>query len=77
MTQLQSLNSTCGYRHLVIDLGTSLGSKGTIPLAVGRPGDGQNHCRTGKECECEVLCLRRGSPLACWVMCFVSSSSCH
>ena len=28
----------------------------------------------GEECECEELCLRRGSPLAHWVMCFVISS---
>ena len=28
-----------------------------------------------EECECEELHLRRGSPLACWVMCFVSSRS--
>ena len=31
-------------------------------------------CRIGEECECEELCLRRGSPLAYMVMCFVSSS---
>ena len=34
----------------------------------------QNHCRTREECECKELSLRRGSPLACGVMCFVNSS---
>ena len=29
----------------------------------------------GEECECEELCLKRGSSLACRVMCFVSSSA--
>ena len=33
----------------------------------------QSHSGTGEECECEELCLRRGSPLACRVIC---SSSC-
>ena len=40
-------------------------------VADGRPDNKQNRCRTGEECECH---LRRGSPIACGVMCFVSSS---
>ena len=47
-------------------------------IAVGRPDNNQNHCRTGEECECEeLLHLRRGTPLACRVMCFASSSFTH
>ena len=79
MTQLQSLNSIGKYRHLVK---SSLGSNEHYTVAVGRPDDKQNRCRTGDECECEELRLRRGSPLAYGVisvrgMCFVSSSSIH
>ena len=32
-----------------------------------RADDKQNHCRTTNECECEELCLIRGTPLACGV----------
>ena len=42
-------------------------------ITVGRPDDKQSHCRTGEECECEELRFR-GSPLACGVMCSVSSN---
>ena len=37
----------------------------------------QNRCKTGEECECEELRFRRGSPLACRVMCFASYSLLH
>ena len=61
-----------------LGLGTRdyLGSRSTT-IAIGRPDNKQNCCRTGEdcECECEELHFRRGSPLACGVMCFVSSSS--
>ena len=39
-------------------------------VAVGRPDNKQTHCGTGEVCESEELCLRRGFPLACRVMCF-------
>ena len=62
------------YRHLAIDFGTSLGSKSTV--AVGRPNNKQNCCKSGEECECEELRFRRGSPvIVCEVMGFASSSS--
>ena len=34
--------------------------KGTT-VAVGRPDSKLNHCRTGEECKCEELRLRKGS----------------
>ena len=34
-------------------------------VAVDRPGNKQNRCRTEEEYECEELRLRRGSPLVC------------
>ena len=74
MTQLRSEYPIGKYCHLVINLGTCLGNKSTT-VAVGRPDNKQNRCRTGEECECEEFRLGRGSPLACGVMCFVSSSS--
>ena len=43
-------------------------------VAVGRRDDMQNRCRTGEECEDEELYLRRGSPLVCGIICFVTSS---
>ena len=75
MTQVRSLNSIGMYRHLVntMELAWKKYCKSTLP-SPGRPDDKQNHCRTGEECECEQFHLRRGSPLACGVMCFVSSS---
>ena len=73
MKHLLSFNPNTKCRHLVYDLGTSLGSKSTI-VAVGRPDKNQYHCRTGEECEREELRLIRSSPLACGVMCSVSSS---
>ena len=64
MTQLQS--------HTPIG---KVSSFRALPSAIGRPDNKQNGCGTGGECECEELCLRRGSLLACRVMCFASSSS--
>ena len=47
-------------------------SKDFTKSTLSRPDNKQNRCRTGEECE--ELCLRTGSLLACGVMCFVSSS---
>ena len=43
-------------------------------VAVSRSDNKQNCCGTGEECECEELCLRKSSPLACRVMLFATSS---
>ena len=47
----------------------------TLPttIAVSRHDNKQKRCRTGEEYECEELCLRGGSSLACGVMAFASS----
>ena len=41
-----------------------------LNITIGRPDNKQNRCRTGEEGECEELCFRRSSPLACglWAM---------
>ena len=44
-------------------------------IVIGRPDNKQNRYRSGEECECEELRLRRGLPLYhVGYMCFVSSS---
>ena len=59
-----------------IVLVTCLGSKSTT-VTIGRPDNKQSRCRTGEECECEELCLRRGSPLVCRIICFVKAQVIH
>ena len=61
MTQLWSHHLIGKYCHLLLDLGTGLGSKSTTML---RPDNKQNCCRTGEECECDELCLKIFLPLA-------------
>ena len=54
-------------KHWLYDsqLNSNLGS---TTVAVGRPDNKQNHCRTGEECECEELRLRRGLTLVAIAM---------
>ena len=44
----------------------------TVVVALADQTNKQNHCGTGEECD--ELRLRRGSSLACEVMCLASSS---
>ena len=76
MTQLRLHNPIGKYRHLVnqpwnLPLKVSLK---TTTIAVGRPDNKQNRCRTGEECECEELRLRKGFAISCGIMGFASSS---